>query len=457
MLQSKVNKNSLKTVLLVLLFVSCASTNKGYLNDNTLNSTESTNKKDISLVSHINYTYETYISANKNYTTRLYLSHLIPRYFANSELRFENGKRDIEFTPETKKEKEQKITIKIISMNSYSGLSFSFIRRITLGHLSKKKKPRVLVIGDSVTDGYGANSNKKESWYPDQYWAFAKLYFEMEKIDDGDNPNEYNAFFLGGHNNGDFTIDYKGINRSVKAKAEGYGGAELQQLFEPVLGNAGVSNPFYDRKENTFSIQSYLAKYRTMDDEGERLVSSRSNPSGEAVVGTDGKTYVIGTEIKTQQLLISVDVCTPSIVVINLNHNTTLDNYKAFIGPTVRTLQKELPQAKIVIMTIDEAGTLFPADYPAFSEVDMLYKGLHEKNADIYNYVRDNIENEKEGVYVLAAQFVMPTAEGFPTIEHEGQIIQNPDVLGPHYHPNNRVHKAWGYTLYSMIKYLITD
>ena len=82
------------------------------------------------------------------------------------------------------------------------------------------------------------------------------------------------------------------------------------------------------------------------------------------------------------------------------------------------------------------------------------YGGLHEKNAAIYNYVKENVENEEDGVYLFGAQFVMPTMEGYPTVENNGVFEANPAVLGPHYHPNNRVHEAWGYALYAMIKWL---
>ena len=232
--------------------------------------------------------------------------------------------------------------------------------------------------------------------------------------------------------------------------------AALQQLFEPIFGNANKANRFYDEKNKTFSMLSYLSKYRTMDDTGERLVSSRSNPAGDKVKGSDSKDYVIGTEITTQQLLGSVDVCTPSIVVINLCHNTSFENYKGNIGKVVSILRKEIPAAKIVLMTIDETGTLFPSDYPNYVESEVTYDGLHEKNVKIYNYLRENVENEKEDVYVFAAQFVMPTVEGFPTVESNGINIKNPEVSGPHYHPNNKAHEAWGYALYSLIKYLIS-
>ena len=402
--------------------------------------------------------YETYPSGLRDYKTRIDLSHFLPSSEKNAGTFFDNQQREMILASEKTNSKLERIeTITIVPSDETQRTRVAVRRRVTTSIISKKKKPRVLVIGDSVTSGYGSNSNKKKFWLPGQYWAFAKMLFEMEKIDNGDKHDEYNSLFLGVNSSGDFTIDYEGVSRMVRARAEGYGGASLQQLFEPVLGNEKKPNPFYDKESGTFSLLSYLSKYRTMDDQGERLLTTSHNPAGERVIGSDGKVYYVGTEIQSQSKLLSVDVCTPSIVVINLCHNTTFENYKNNIGEIVNVLHKDLPETKIVIMTIDETGTLFPADYPEYAACNIVYTSLHDKNMKIYKYLKEKVENEKEGVYLLAAQFVMPTVEGIPTIENKGKIEKNPAVIGPNYHPNNRVHEVWGYALYSMIKYLITD
>ena len=403
------------------------------------------------LLTQLNSFYET---TDRYYNPCLYLDHFLPSSYKDSNVFFANGKHTLLLESVSGVKREKTASIGVKRGGVLTGTIIEFVRRIVPGSISKKKKPRVLVIGDSVTSGYGSNSNKSEAWKPNQYWAYAKMFFEMEKMDNGDKADEYNALFLGSWSNGSFTIHHNNVERPVRAMAEGYGGASLEQLFEAVLGNAGVANPFYNSTAGTFSLLSYLSRYRTMDDEGERLECSDSNPAGERVVGSDGKTYVIGTEITTQKLLNNVDVCTPSIVVLNLCHNTTLENYKKNIGTVVSIIRKELPDTKIVIMTIDEAGTLFPGDYPEYKVEKASYGGLHDKNAAIYNYVKENVENEKAGVYLLGAQFVMPTMEGYPTVEEDGEYEANPAVLGPNYHPNNRAHEAWGYVLYSMIKWL---
>lgn len=404
-------------------------------------------------LSQLNFLYET---TDIYYNPCLYLDHFLPSSYKDSNVSFANGKRTLLFEPVSGGKREKATTVKLKRDGALSGAIIKFVRRIVPGSISRKKKPRVLVIGDSVTGGYGAGSNKSEAWKPNQYWAYTKMFFEMQKIDNGDKADEYNALFLGSWTDGSFNIHHKGVERPVRAMAEGYGGASLEQLFEPVFGNAGQENRFYDSEDGSFSVLSYLARYRTLDDNGERLVCSDSNPAGVKVVGGDGKTYVIGTEITTRVQLNTVDVCTPSIIVLNLCHNTSFVSYKKNIGTVVSIIHEELPDTKIVIMTIDESGALFAGDYPEYRVEKRSYGGLHEKNAAIYNYVKDNVEDEKAGVYLLGAQFVMPTMEGFPSVEKDGYYEANPGVLGPNYHPNNRAHEAWGYALFAMIKWILS-
>lgn len=405
------------------------------------------------LLSQLNYFYET---TDKYYNPCLYLDHFLPSNYKDSNVSFVNGKHTLLFEPISSGKREKVVSVGVKRCGVPTETIIKFVRRIVPTSKSKKKKPRVLVIGDSVTSGYGADSNKSEAWKPNQYWAYTKMFFEKEKIDNGDKEDEYNALFLGSWSNGSFNIHHRGVERLVRAMAEGYGGASLEQLFEPVFGNAGYANRFYDSEKGTFSVLSYLAKYRTMDDEGERLVCLDSNPAGERVLGSDGNAYIIGSEITTQAQLSTVDVCTPSIIVLNLCHNTSLESYKKNIETVVSIINEELPATKIVIMTIDEAGSLFPKDYPEYNVESVPYGGLHDKNTAIYNYVKEHVENEADGVYLFGAQFVMPTMEGFPTVKKDGVYESNPAVLGPNYHPNNKAHEAWGYALYAMIKWIIS-
>ena len=68
-----------------------------------------------------------------------------------------------------------------------------------------------------------------------------------------------------------------------------------------------------------------------------------------------------GTEVKDAN---AYDLCTPTHVVINLNHNSSLAEYKANIPDVVKTIKREYPDIIVILMSIDETGTYFPAKYP---------------------------------------------------------------------------------------------
>ena len=72
---------------------------------------------------------------------------------------------------------------------------------------------------------------------------------------------------------------------------------------------------------NAFSMEAYLERYRTLDDNGIRLPARGDNPSGEKVAGSDGKIYSVGSRIVSRELLHKVSVCTPTQTVLNIGIN----------------------------------------------------------------------------------------------------------------------------------------
>lgn len=427
------------------------------------------------VLTQLNKLYLVYNSVltSRNYATKLWLSHFLNNSeYKNKEIFFENGQRYFPIYPTSVSSKSETDSgVNITPKASYNNAQLSYKLRLTNNATSKAVKPRILVIGDSVTNGYGAGQNKTVSWLPNQYWAYAKMLFEMDKIDGGDNANEYNALFLGGvGTDGNFTINYRNVSRAIRAKAEAKGGAALNELFGPTWGGSGddTPNPFYDSVNQTFSIADYLRKYRTMDNLGVRLVSASTNPAGESVVGSDGVTYTIGTNITSQTLLSNIDVCTPTHIIVNMVHNTSLANYQTYAPQVLSVIQSELPGVPIVLAVIDETGTYFPVDFPDYVESQINVGTLHSKNLSIYNWIKENIENESNGIYLLGLNFVQPTARSLATVNYVsadsveksekeiGLNVVDPVVGGANYHPNNYAHAAWGYTLYSMIKWLIS-
>lgn len=424
-------------------------------------------------LSDVNYIYTVHNSVKeRNYVSKLNIAHLLSgASFLNKGIFFENGQRSIPVYPSTVATKEEiERTIQVKPKDSYLDTQVVFKQRNTNNVASKSVSPRVLVIGDSVTNGYGASANKAVSWFPIQYWAFAKMFFEMDKIDGGDNSGEYNALFIGTANGG-FTINYDSVSRTVRAHAEAKGGASLDELFGPTWGGTGSTtpNPFYDSVGNTFSVASYLNKYRTMDDLGVRLVTASANPAGETVVGSDGRTYTIGTEIDTQAKLSGYDVCTPTHIVVNMVHNTTVSNYENNVGSLISIIQNELPGVPVILAVIDETGTYFPKDHPDYIASQITYTTLHIGNLLKYDYIRQNVEDENNGIYLLGLNFIQPPVRGYATVKYEdadfaergennpGLNVADPNVQGANYHPNNYTHEAFGYSLYAILKYLITS
>ena len=70
--------------------------------------------------------------------------------------------------------------------------------------------------------------------------------------------------------------------------------------------------------DNAFSIDTYLSRYRNLDNNGELL----SGADGESVVGTDGNTYTKGTLVSHVN---NLDVCTPTHIIVELSTNDGYD------------------------------------------------------------------------------------------------------------------------------------
>ena len=108
---------------------------------------------------------------------------------------------------------------------------------------------------------------------------------------------------------------YKGTRRQIAA---------LRQWAEDLALHP--VNEFYSREAAlggavAFSLEAYLERYRTLDDEGVRLPAASDRPAGERVRGSDGKWYTVGSRIVTRKLLEKVSVCTPTHVIVNIGIN----------------------------------------------------------------------------------------------------------------------------------------
>lgn len=347
---------------------------------------------------------------------------------------------------------EQAVTKEFVS-EGFQTQKISFTHRSTLASKGKDSFPKILTIGDSVTVGYLANANKDDSSLPNPYWAWVKYLFELDRADAG--GEGFNCLMVGVPSIGGisygtssaFTLNGTRYNNY----AVGKGGWSAEDLNLETFESNTNGNPFYDSGTGAFSLKAFLDNFRTLDDDGvTRLVVGET--AGAKV--TDASAY---------------DLCTPTHVVINLNHNSSLAEYQATIPVIVETIKREYPDMVIILMSIDETGTYFPAKYPQYSPDNITIGSLHEKNVSIYEYFCQELQDESRDIYVCSGHLVQPPVESYPTFIYTSADSIGRDAEhtlgqfhgfgkgygGPNWHPNNYAHAAWGYQLYALIKYTL--
>ena len=321
---------------------------------------------------------------------------------------------------------------------------------VSISHISTKASlsaaqfPKILVIGDSVTDAFLAYTPLETiTNNPRAYWAFVKKFFQLDRVDNGNTGHK--ALMIGKQSQNTFNVN--GV--STKAFAEGRGGwAATNYLGDSSF--AGFTNYFYDVAKptaNKFSLAKYLANYKTLADDGETRL----------VLGSTAGTLV--SDVNAH------DVCTPTHVVIQLGFNDVEANAIANIQLMIDSIKAEFPTMIIIVSSIDAAGTYFPEKYPMFngSSINMIGDDLHSKMYNL-NAGFKAMENVGSKIFYCPNYFIQPTAWGvpfrnvdFPENTINGQFIfKTEHGAGANYHPNNYAHAAWGYQLYSLIKYTLT-
>ena len=151
-----------------------------------------------------------------------------------------------------------------------------------------------------------------------------------------------------------------------------------------------------------FSLDTYLGRYRTMDDKGNRLVSYSENPAGERVRGKDGRYYNIGSRIVSQALLQKISVCRPTHVIINVGIN---DGDSACSTDAAAESLESLLDCFGAIPTAHFVMRWPGACYPELWEPDYLPRqysvnGNNERVMAIMSAVRQ-WSQDKAGIYLL--------------------------------------------------------
>ena len=454
------------------------------------------------------YTCVNDISKDRDYKVDLYLDHMFNSSSIDSDLVFkESGKDYVELSsgigknPHTGVTHVQTDNVTTIN-NTFNLESSTHKATITIPQRSVKasvgayKKAFVLCIGDSQTM-YGGQG--KCNGDTTAYWGYVKQLFEMDKIDNGDTG--FDVVMLGsnkfdswdGMAKREFNINYKGVNRTIKARAEGVGnwsilhhlrwngyGAFSQSWWDTLgLGDGtgadytgtdaqknliintcqndtttSPMNVFFDNDKtgtNKFSITKYLERYRTMDDEGNRLTWGDSR---------------IGTLIKNEDALNSVDVCTPTHIILMHGRNTMVSptEHANLVDEFITECKTQVPNAKIgICLHPDMPGTYFPDRYTEIKNTDTEKHIYNSDRANQFARMTATInkckDREDENVFLVPCWFTAPTAYGWALeeLKNTSSFLGFGDnsykICGDNYHPSGLAHMGWAYQIYCWIKY----
>ena len=316
--------------------------------------------------------------------------------------------------------------------------------RSTLNSITSNVHPKVLCIGDSIT--YAEQANIPDDNYTQNYayHLICKELFMKDKIDNGNVG--YDITFLGIYKK-QKTFTYKEEEHTVITHHEGIRGISLSQHL-----NGNVAQ-FKDDKTGKWSLRAWLNKYRTLNDDGERL----SLGSG------------TGTLITSDNLQ-NIDVCTPTHVIIMLGANGggTLSQWQQMVN----TIKSEFPDMIIGIAIPDTAGTYFPSLHPNCNYLCTIWNDTgsqgsrHNQQYNLQKMLQEYYgteEQEQNNIFMLPFFFVAPTAESValrtvPLPDAEYSITGN-NKFYDHYgwhaspHVNGIGQTNWGYSLYSWLKY----
>lgn len=321
-------------------------------------------------------------------------------------------------------------------------IALSFNRISTKASVGAAKFPKILVIGDSVTDGFladkptGSTTNN-----PTTFWSYVKKFFHLDFLDA---TTGHSCLLLGKQSSRQFVVN----GTTLKSYAEGRGGWTTRNyLYDANYGS--YTNYFYDGTKPTvkFSLSKYLADYKTLADDGVTRLQ----------VGSTAGALV--TDVNAH------DVCTPTHVVIQTGFNDTEANWAVDVQLMIDSIKAEFPDMIIIVSTIDAAGTYFPEKYPKFdaSSYNLLGDTLHSKMWNLLTSAKA-LEDAENKIFYCPNYFIQPTAYAvayrnvdFPeSLANAEFSFKTEHGAGNNYHPNTYAHAAWGYQLYALIKYTLT-
>ena len=397
---------------------------------------------------------------NRNYAAAIYLDHFFNGFTEEKHIRFGNDSDKVvvfspmmvtdsnETNPTVQYNEGANILTKnkeyLITGNDIADTTFSFTHVSTLNSKTVNVVPRVLCIGDSITYAELAEVNDDDH---SQNWAYHLMCKELYMKDNIDNGGSgYDIKFLG-HFRKTRKMEYKDSEYDVVTYHEGIRGISLSSYL-----NGGVSD-FRSSTTGKFSLNAWLSKYRTLDDNGNRL--TLGNGTGSAITSAN---------------LSNIDVCTPTHVLIMLGANGggTINDYKELVS----IIKSEYPNMIIGLAIPDCSGTYFPSLHPNCDEKMTIWNDTgnqgnrHHTMYGVVEMLQNEFckdEYEDDNIYFVPFYFVQPTAEScsmrkvnLPCSEIE---LMHHNIFTANYgwcastHVNGIGHMNWAYQLYSWLKY----
>lgn len=430
----------------------------------------------------------------RNYSAKLYLDHLYSNIDKYPSLSFENKLNFVPFYSKYEKGYRtsyinsdtnnqinnilsKKFSLSVIGADS-DGSEVAVEHISVLNSITKDKPVRLLCIGDSVTAGSNANTNKPYETAPEAYWQWVQAFFEMDKIDA--NNEGFDCITLGNYITKPNPTDLDNTwvtrkNEKFDLKFDGYSKSDIMACCCAWAGSktsdwlsSSAHNPFYDKKNNKFSLKYWVENYRTLmvQQDGSTTRCSTSNKG----------TFVKDNEIN------EYNVCEPTHVLIAFGYNqmynsdnSTRSKYLSELRTMIDTIHSEYPNVYIMLQMPDTSGTYFPNLYPNYIGNDAdIYpfdytRGTAKRTHDKLAYMTKDLmglEDLDNKVIYVPSYFVSPLCDGggFREVSEPSFLsLKNDDARmrvmtgtnGPYLHPNNAAHAVWAYQIYSVIKWTI--
>ena len=318
----------------------------------------------------------------------------------------------------------KKVTLDLVS-DSYE------VETVTVNNIgvraSVENKPLfVLTIGDSVTAGAVTSQ---------QYWSVCAEMFAREDIQFNRTSN---VLMLGSNNTRTVEITEGNITKEVKACASGVSSWKLQDWIERPTSHFSYEN----NGARKFSILKWIERYRTHDDEGNKL---------ELGQGT-------GTEI-TSANIDKIQCCTPNVIYINSTHNEGTRYYQDHLT-VIETIRNELPNCVIILGTpMPQLGTWNPELYTNIVGQNISFPtNKMEERVEQLKYWENYRDNADFEFYLLPQIAITPTGGGYEFVDCNAgaetiKMVTKTDQMAE-IHPGYPAHKIWGNELYALLKYI---